>query len=301
VAAGLALLAGAMALRLPLGLYGHAFAGVCGLAVLGCVLWSWRVFAYGAALGRLDAGDRELAVEEALARQRSLWSATACLGAAALVAVLVPTLWGIRAIRAEMAASASPPVSPPPSPPVPVEVKPALAATPAPPLFSPSDSGFFVYSDDFSIPEAPLGFRDLDRACQVDARSYLCLLNEGDEPVAGGTRRVLRPPDATFEVRWYPTQASIDVHATGRGFSIRVAPSTGRTLAPGVYAGAERFAGIGVPELDTGSCNHSAGKFSVRSLEVSAGSLRRITLDFLQFCERNGRPIVGRISVEPDR
>ena len=287
-----------MALRLSPGLSGRPVAGLCGLAVLACVLWSLRVLAYGAALGRLDAGDRELAVEKALARQRSLWSATAFLGAAGLVAILVPTVWGI---RAEVAAFAPPPASPPPSPPVPVPVTPAPTPTPTPPVFSNSDPGFFVFSDDLSIPEAPLGFRDLDRACQVDARNYLCLLNRGDEPVAGGTRLVLREPEATFEVHWYPSRVSIDVHAEGRGFSIRVAPSTGRTLAPGLYSGAERFAGIGVPELDTGGCNQSAGKFSVRSLEMAAGSLRRLTLDFVQFCERNGRPIVGRISVEPER
>ncbi|HEV7506389.1 MAG TPA: hypothetical protein VGS07_15915 [Thermoanaerobaculia bacterium] len=301
VAGELALMAtvATMEWRLPAGTAVFVAVG-CGLVALACAVWAYRLAAYGVALGRLDAGNRELAVERALVRQRSLGPATAVAGAVILASILVPTVWVIRTEMAATAAVTTPP-APARSPPAPAR-PPAQPEPVALPLFSSSDSGFFVFSDELSTPEAPLGFRDLDRACQVAASSFVCLLNQGQEPVAGGMRLVTRSPEATFRVQWGSTHASIDVESPGgRRFSIRVAPPTGRMLTEGLYGGAKRFAALGVPELDTGGCNQSEGKFSVRYLEVSAGSLRRLTLDFERFCESHGKPLIGRISVEPGR
>jgi hypothetical protein len=296
VLAGLALPACAVAaLQLP-SVPARLLAAAGAAVALAALSWLYRLIGYESSLGQLGgAGDRELAVERVLLAQRRLWSHGAVLALTALLATAL-ALWAVARSAAVPPAAVVRAPSSPRRTPAPASSLPA-AIPPAP--SRPTDPGFFVFSDDLALAGAPLGFRDLDRACQVQARNYLCLLNRGEERVAGGQRLVATDPEATFEVRWSPSWASVEVHGS-QGFSIDVAAPKGKKLQEGLYTGAERFASAEVPELDTHGCNQSAGKFQVRAREVSFGSLRRLTIDFVQFCERHGNPIVGRVSVEPD-
>ncbi len=49
-------------------------------------------------------------------------------------------------------------------------------------------------------PGVALGFNDIERACGdlSSLPNYLCLVNEGSEPIAGGARRVLNENLASF-------------------------------------------------------------------------------------------------------
>ena len=159
-----------------------------------------------------------------------------------------------------------------------------------------------------SIPVAPtspgvvFGFDDIEQACgdlSSSFSSYLCLVNQGNEPVAGGARLVLDEGLASFTGQGtYNNGISIRIEGEER-YSLDFGPPKGKPLLPGLYTGATRwpfnagpYPGIYV-SIGSTSRNIEDGQFRILQIQLSGDKVRRFVADFET--SRNGA--IGRVAL----
>lgn len=159
-------------------------------------------------------------------------------------------------------------------------------------------------SESDGIPSSPgvtLGFNDIDQACGDLSMlpNYLCLLNRGSEPAAGGARLVVDDSLATFRSHTiYHNGISINVEGKER-YSLYFGPPKEKALLPGLYTEAMRwpfnegpYPGIDV-SVGSRGCNKEDGQFDIREIEVSGEKVVRFVADFETSCNS----AVGRIAI----
>jgi len=143
-------------------------------------------------------------------------------------------------------------------------------------------------------PSAKFGFNDIQQACGdlSSLTNYLCLVNQGSEPVAGGARLVITEDSASFT---YLYIRSISIRIEGKEqYSLRFGPSEGKWLIPGLYTGAGWMAAGPKPEMRVtgGSYRSADGRFHVLEIRLTGNrKVRRFVADF-----KSGE-VIGRISV----
>lgn len=151
-----------------------------------------------------------------------------------------------------------------------------------------------------SSPGVRLGFDDIERACgDLYSSNYLCLVNRGNEPAAGGARLVIDDGLASFSGRGtYNNGISISVEGKER-YRLDFGPPKGKSLIPGLYTGAMRwpFNEGPYPGIDVGvgssGCNTEEGQFRILKIQLSGNTLQQFVADFETTC--NGA--VGRIAI----
>jgi hypothetical protein len=152
--------------------------------------------------------------------------------------------------------------------------------------------------DEPSSPGVVLGFKDLDKACgNLADASFLCMVNEGTEPAAGGARRVLAKPRATLR-SWMQAGDSFEIQVAGKraDYTFGFAPPVGASLAPGDYAQTLRFRQGPSAGLDVSGCNEVEGQFRILELRRDQGKIVDFVADFDGDCD-HGAHRIGRIAL----
>ncbi len=190
--------------------------------------------------------------------------------------------------------------APPVSAPAPLTSEPARPAevvpAPAPVVQTPAPATRGAPSS----PGIVLQFGDLDGACGdlADLPSYLCLLNRGSEPAAGGARKVVSEEVASITVQTQ-YRSGISVGVTGKEhYRLEFGPPKGKALLPGLYSGAMRWPNNEGPypgmslylEGDSAQCDD--GQFRILEFKQQRdGKVLRFVADF------DCSDAIGRIAV----
>jgi hypothetical protein len=161
-----------------------------------------------------------------------------------------------------------------------------------------------------SMPGRRLSYDDVENACPPAGTTFLCLLNQGGEPAAGGARRVITGLQATFNVQRMENddQRAIDAEILGEGFTLtlRAGPPRGTPFLRSSYAWFESVPTNEDPflevELEGGSCAAPVQPTRFRLVDVVwslEGDPERLVLDFEKPCGTKGAlgPLIGRLSV----
>jgi hypothetical protein len=122
--------------------------------------------------------------------------------------------------------------------------------------------------------------------------------SQAGDPVGGGLARTYLPPAATFSVFQSSGEVFVSVSASGFFSSLSFAPPTGGTLAPGVYLNAAHTASPGNPRLSVSagsSCSRRSGRFTIRELVITSGTVQRFAADFEQHCNNIDPALFGSI------
>jgi len=155
-------------------------------------------------------------------------------------------------------------------------------------------------------PEVTLGFNDIQKACGhlSSLSSYLCLVNQGSEQIAGGRRLVLKEDLASFIGRFY-FPSGVEIKVKGQeNYRFSFDPPEGKALIPGLYTGAMRsprgpYPGI-IVGIGSDYCNEE-GQFRILQFMLTRElKIRRFVADFEVPCIRaTGRIAVGDHSPAP--
>jgi len=146
----------------------------------------------------------------------------------------------------------------------------------------------------FAAPMSPgvtLGFKDIERACGdlSSLSNYLCLVNRGNEQIAGGARLVLGEEQASFSSN---TSDGNDIWIQVKGKQadiLHFIPPKDEAFTPRLYWGQSMFAVNPYPRV---TFNHCQGTFfRVLQILMTGRKVQRFVADFETGCE------TGRISV----
>ena len=159
------------------------------------------------------------------------------------------------------------------------------------------------YSTASAPPRGTLGFNDIQKACgDLSALSnYICLVNQGNQKIAGGRRLVLREDRASFIGRFdFPSGVEVEVEGE-KTYRFDFSPPKGKALIPGLYTGAARGPRGPYPGIDVsiGSYNCTKeGQFRILQVMMTPElKIRRFVADVETDC--NG--VIGRIAVGDHR
>ena len=126
----------------------------------------------------------------------------------------------------------------------------------------------------------------------------LVIDSQTGDPVGGGLNRTYLPPDVTSSAFQSGGGIFVVVSGSGISYSLNFEPPSGGTLAPGVYLNAVQTATPGNPKLrvsGSGSCNTDTGRFTIRELTVTSGTVQRFAADFEQHCDNRDAALFGAI------
>jgi len=141
----------------------------------------------------------------------------------------------------------------------------------------------------------------LTSSLAASAQTFLNLDSQPGDYVGGGTIQTYTPSDGTFMVQG--TSAGIQVAFYTSSYSsfwyLDFGPPVGKTLAKGVYEGAQGVAS-GTPTLqvfgDGRGCNTDSGRFLISDLAFNSdGSIKRLAVDFEQHCESAPPALFGSV------
>jgi len=161
-------------------------------------------------------------------------------------------------------------------------------------------------------PGVTLGFNDIEQACGdlSSLPNYLCLVNRGSEPIAGGARRVLDGDLASFTGST-TDRNGITIVIDGNEYYNRFDfyPPKGKALIPGLYTKAtqrpeEPYPGIDLSVGSRGVAGRSCERgvppeakeerqFRILQILLTGNKVRRFVADFETNCGAIGRIAVG--------
>jgi len=149
-------------------------------------------------------------------------------------------------------------------------------------------------------PGETLGFNDIEQACGdlSSLPNYLCLVNQGSEPIAGGARRVLGEDMASFTGRTTDGNGIV-ISVEGReSYRLDFGPPKGRALIPGFYTEVTRGALNEGPHLRSKAfgCDSEEGQFRVLQILPKDNKVLRFVADFEIRCSVNS-DMIGRIAM----